>query len=86
MNLFELLRSSKTQTQATKPKPGMLPDTRKLNHANCKDTPISYVLPCLGTLEQLLVKKQMPTDYTLPFPSMALPCPHAASCLLLESA
>jgi len=36
----------------------MLPDTRKLNHANCNDAPISFVLPCLGTLEQLRVKSK----------------------------
>lgn len=40
----------------------MLPDTRKLNHANVM-TPISLVLPCLGTLEQLRVKANVDRSY-----------------------
>lgn len=62
----------------------MLPDSRKLNHANVMTLLLVLFLLWLGTLEQLRVKEQMPTNYTFPFPSIALPCPHTAGCLLLE--
>lgn len=51
----------------------MLPDTRKLNHANVM-TPIIFVLLRLGTLEQLRVKANADRLYsTVPLNGATVP-------------